>query len=653
MGGRESERLRAVVRLADAVACGDAPDIVDVALGAVQEGAPALAVALVSRVPGGGSSLVGRGFTAIEEQALLRVPLHKADEAGADHDEGELALPDVVEVPIERDGVRYGAVLFRPTPPVSVDDDPKPFVAQLTRQLAFWHHTREALAQSETARRRLTNVIEQLPFGVVVRCLRDSPSVANSHAVALLGNTLATSGPIADLRVHFPDGQPCPDALWPMSRALRGEAVKEENFVLRSDDGEPRVLRTSAVPLFDHGERVGAALIVNDVTRAWTLEEERDRDRRLLEVVLDQLPVGVLIVDARSRRLLLASRRFEEIVQRAVTAGMPLAKYLDWRILDEHGAPLPQKEWPLTRALRGERVEGKRLLVGRGDGSLAQVEVWAAPVMDDEGRLIAAVGTAADVGERVAYEQERERTARFREQLLGVVGHDLRSPLTAIRLCATAVATRATDPVAKGAVSTILSSATRAERLIAQLLDFTRVRLGGGLMLVRQPLDLVALVDDVVDELLVTHRGREVHVTGAEEARGEWDGDRIQQVVSNLVGNALRHGPSDDRVTVSIAALEHEIFLSVHNGGEPIPEELRERLFDPFSQGGRSPDRRDGAGLGLYIVREIVRAHDGVVEVSSTAEDGTTFVVRLPRRAVAPADADERAAGTSEDHAAE
>lgn len=650
MSGREPERLRAVVRLADAVACGDEPDIVDAALGALQDGAPALAVALVTWVPGGSPSLVGRGFTAAEEEALLRVALHGTDDAVAHGRDGELTLTDVVEVPIEREGVRYGAVLFRPTPPASVDDDQERFLARLTRQLAFWHHTREALAQSETARRGLTNVLEQLPFGVVVRCLRDSTSVTNSQAVALLGDASTSSGPSDDLRVHFPDGQPCPDALWPMSRALRGEAVKEENFVLRRDHAEPRVLRTSAVPLFDHGERVGAALIVNDVTRAWTLEEERDRDRRLLEVVLDQLPVGVMIVDARSRRLLLASRRFEEIVQRPVTPGMPLAKYLDWLIFDENGAPLPRMQWPLTRALRGERVEGKRLIVGRADGSLAQVEVWAAPVLDDDGRLIAAVGTTADVGERVAYEQERERTARFREQLLGVVGHDLRSPLTAIRLCATAVATRPIDPFTERAVSTILSSATRAERLIAQLLDFTRVRLGGGLLLVRQPLDLVALVDDVVEELLVTHRGREVHVTGAQEAGGEWDGDRIHQVVSNLVGNALRHGPSDQGVTVSIAALEHDVFLSVHNGGEPIPEELRERLFDPFSQGGRPPNRREGAGLGLYIVREIVRAHDGVVEVSSNAEDGTTFLVRLPRRPVAPAE--EEAASASEDHAA-
>jgi signal transduction histidine kinase len=171
-------------------------------------------------------------------------------------------------------------------------------------------------------------------------------------------------------------------------------------------------------------------------------------------------------------------------------------------------------------------------------------------------------------------------------------------------------------------------------RIIHDLLDFTRIRNDGRIPVHPGPADLVALVRRAVAELASVHPDREIRLDAPDAAAISGDSDRLGQVVTNLVGNALQHSPADARVTVRVEVEDGGVALAVHNGGPAICDELLPTMFEPFRRGRHGTDG-GSLGLGLFIVREVVRAHGGEVAVASSARDGTTFTVRLPSGAAA------------------
>src|SRR5438093_936149 len=232
---------------------------------------------------------------------------------------------------------------------------------------------------------------------------------------------------------------------------------------------------------------------------------------------------------------------------------------------------------------------------------------------------------------------DRARVLEYQERLIAIAGHDLRNPLTAVLVSAQMLLQKREElkPGQANAVERILRSASRIDALAALLIDFTYARLGKGIPMRPGPMDARAVVERTVDELRATHPAREIRLeVNAPAMPDSWDGDRISQVVSNLVANAVQYGAADAPVTVSLNrdaadALE----IRVHNQGAPLPPELRQRLFEPYERGkGAESAHPRGLGLGLFIVREIARAHGGSIDVGSDAK-GTTFVVHLPRRA--------------------
>jgi len=220
----------------------------------------------------------------------------------------------------------------------------------------------------------------------------------------------------------------------------------------------------------------------------------------------------------------------------------------------------------------------------------------------------------------------------YKNQFVGVLSHDLRAPLSAITAGA-ALLTRTGELEAQRVrvASRILSSAQRMTRMIAHLLDLTRMRLGAGLPITRRPMDLQALCDDVVLELTTFHPDAELHCSTEGDLRGEWDADRLTQVVSNLVGNALQHGDGT-RVQIGTRGAGDEVRLRVHNTGRAIPEAVQASIFEPLARHAPMEGSTTSIGLGLFIARAIVVAHGGTITVSSTEARGTTFEVRLPRR---------------------
>ncbi|ATB30790.1 hybrid sensor histidine kinase/response regulator [Melittangium boletus] len=239
--------------------------------------------------------------------------------------------------------------------------------------------------------------------------------------------------------------------------------------------------------------------------------------------------------------------------------------------------------------------------------------------------------------ESLKREEAARRTAVFREQFLGILGHDLRNPLQAISGNAALLMRYGglSEPQRK-AVHRIAHSSDRMAKMINDLLDFTRTRLGGGYSLQRTRTNVHDVLRQVVEELEVAHPQRRFELSVEGNGWGEWDAGRIAQAASNLVGNAVQYSPEDSPVRVVARDEGEGVRVEVHNGGDPIPPERMSHIFDPFVRGGGEVRARSGLGLGLYITHEIVKAHEGVLQVRSTAVDGTCFWWHLPRRAPAP-----------------
>lgn len=231
------------------------------------------------------------------------------------------------------------------------------------------------------------------------------------------------------------------------------------------------------------------------------------------------------------------------------------------------------------------------------------------------------------------------RVNRSRQLFLAILGHDLRNPLTAIRMAAELVLETSEDESSIEALSMIGTESKAMGKLINDMIDFASTMLGSAMPLNPEPVDLQILCEEVVEGFRVSHPQRTLAFHPHGDLSGNLDAARIRQVISNLLGNAFQHGSPDGPVELSAASDEANVVLSVHNEGVPIRTEALPTIFDPLvrhtveSASQRTPG---SIGLGLYIVREIVNAMGGTIAIDSTAQQGTTFTVRIPRDNVPP-----------------
>jgi signal transduction histidine kinase len=221
---------------------------------------------------------------------------------------------------------------------------------------------------------------------------------------------------------------------------------------------------------------------------------------------------------------------------------------------------------------------------------------------------------------------------RARNLLLGMLGHDMRSPLSAILTTSNYLSALNAGDQVSAAAARLIRSGESMQALLNDLVDFNRTNLGLGLKVVPSDINLAGPVAEELEQLRWAHSSGRLQLTVSGDCRGEWDGVRIQQVLRNLVSNAFKYGTQDTPVRVALRGEEGGIWLEVTNSGPPINSAALDAIFDPLKRGPASADGDDrgSLGLGLFIVREIARAHGGEVQVRSDREE-TTFAVHLPR----------------------
>lgn len=236
-----------------------------------------------------------------------------------------------------------------------------------------------------------------------------------------------------------------------------------------------------------------------------------------------------------------------------------------------------------------------------------------------------------------ASEAELRDVAEFRERLIGIVSHDLRNPLNAVTMAASLLVSSAHLDDREAQLATrIVDSARRMKRIVAQLLDFTRARLGGGFPLELARFDLGALCERIAAELRLGRPDAVIEVSVRGDVVGSWDVERTSAVVSNLLANALEHARAGTPIRLDVRGDASDVVIAIENEGEPIPPQVLATLFEPFHQADPNAQRESGnLGLGLYIAHEIVRSHGGVLDATSRG-GRTTFTARLPRETPRP-----------------
>jgi phosphoserine phosphatase RsbU/P len=382
---------------------------------------------------------------------------------------------------------------------------------------------------------------------------------------------------------------------------------------------------------FDVSARpVDGGLLVHcrDISREHQSRHELQRVGQLFQAVMEGTTDAISIKDMDGRYVVINSagaralgRPISEVREKTDAELFPPDEA---RVNVQHDRDVLKAGHPLTYEDQQRSPEG-------------DTRVWLStkgPLRDAEGQVFGLFGISRDITQRKWAEEEVRRHAEFQEHLMGIISHDIRSPLGAIMNWSRVLAAGGSAEETARTSQRISTAAVRIERLTRLLLDFTRARLVGGVVIEPRGTDAKELLAKVAHEFRVAFPQRDILVDHKGATDGQWDPDRLAQVVSNLVENALKYSPPDAPVHLATRGLRNKVLITVHNQGRPIPETVRPHLFEPFRQGPQQTRTlKMSYGLGLYIVREIVHAHGGTIDVTSTEKDGTTFTVSLPRRA--------------------
>lgn len=348
----------------------------------------------------------------------------------------------------------------------------------------------------------------------------------------------------------------------------------------------------------------------------------------ILQGFIDAMPQMAFIADAAGKGLYMNRRHYEYF-------GVPPGDLAAWREKEKEARHPDDLEGTLKRwneaVTTGMPFENEYRLQ-RHDGAFRWHLGRAVPVLDESGAIAAWLGTNTDIHEQKEQSRRLYEERELREQFVAMLSHDLRTPLTAAKISAVVLLKKGSDPGTVYKLATRISdNVDRAERMIQDLLDTSRIRAGQPVALDLAPCSLNGLLAETLEELSQIH-GDRFRLHAPEAIEGNWSCTAVRRIVENLCNNAVHHGSTERKITVEASKVEPAAAtVSVHNWGDPIPAEDQKILFEPYRRAGSIQARAEkGWGLGLTLVKGLAQAHGGSVEVTSTAEAGTTFTVRLP-----------------------
>lgn len=569
---------------------------------------------------------------------LLRDSLNRVMTSGA---------PDVIafipyRVPYERDGrmVVEERLWSATHTPILGDDGEVAFVLQhtvdVTELQALKSSVEEAgiLERAEALQQRnvnlhaelqhLRNLFAQAPgFVCVLRGPEHVFELVNSAYYQLIGHREILNKPVRDALPEF-EGQGFfeeLDRVYASGTPFVGRSTPIFVQRLRGSDLEERFVDFVYQPIVNAKGRVTGIFVQGHDITAQKEAEERQR------FLAESIPQQVWTADAAGNLTFVNQRGLDFFgVGPDQLTGNGWLQYLH---PDDVEACVTRWKESLSTGKPYEIEFRLRRRDGKYCWHLGRAEAYH----DATGAIATWFGTNTNIDDRKRAQDTLEERAEFEQHLIGIVSHDLRNPINAIGIAAALLRERGgLDERQSKAVARIDSSTARARHMIRDFLDFTEARSAGRLPIMPAPANIREIARHVFDELQLVYRDRPATIEHQGEETGRWDGERIAQVIANLLGNAFQHGAPDGPVRLVTCGTATEVSIQVRNSGVPIPAADLPRLFEPFERGaGTTPSSTRSVGLGLFISKQIVTAHGGTIHVRSDAKDGTIFTVRLPR----------------------
>lgn len=525
-------------------------------------------------------------------------------------------------------------------------------------------------------------IIEAMTDAVFVLDAVGNPLLTNSAARTLLTRILPSDYIERSLAEQFTqivlsdeNGQPLPLEAWPASRILAGEVLAPEKAAelsMPTRDGRLLYTHMTGGPLYDTtGAVIGAVIVVRDVTEGKRAEQERERytqqlrmlahrereareevetQKELLQLILDELPSSVYLVRGADARLMLANRTAETLWGASWPYNQAMQTFLvenDIQLYSSTGLPLPPEQWVTLRAVRQlETIRQHQETIHRPNGSDLPVLVNAVALGTTTGlsRLPGQfAGEASQEGEPLALVVHHDVAALkeaeyIKDEFIGIAAHELRNPVAALAGFAEMLKIQtargkgqALDDWQLEALDEIEQASKRLIKLTGELLDITSLQ-AGRLQLQCMTTDLVALAQRIVTRLQATTERSHLSLqTSSAQIMVFIDPVRIEQVLSNLLNNAIKYSPSGGPITAYIQQQQQQILISVQDNGMGIPQSQHTKIFSRFMRADNVREAGiSGTGLGLYLCRELIELHEGRIWFESEEGIGTTFFFTLP-----------------------
>jgi signal transduction histidine kinase len=354
------------------------------------------------------------------------------------------------------------------------------------------------------------------------------------------------------------------------------------------------------------------------------LGREKD-ERRRLQSIISQLPVGVVVTD-KDGYVVEVNKKIDAILGTKIPIGFKVGEREDILETTQNGKKVQPSQGPLAQVLAtGKAIAGREMVIERKDGKHVFVQVSAAPIHNHEGKIIAAASISTDVTQQKELEKRKD-------DFVNMASHELKTPITSMKLYLEALTARlqTSDKSTQKIISRIKYQTENLQELVSDLLDVSKIQTGK-LTFNKEDFSLNELIEEIIQDMQDASANHRISFRTKQKVSVHADRFRLYQVLTNLLTNAIKYSPEGGEIKVGLKRTDGKSVVSVQDFGIGIPKGQQKKIFDRLYQVTDPTEKTfPGLGMGLYISKEIMKRHKGSIWVESQKDKGSTFFIAIP-----------------------